>query len=290
MSIESTGERAAGAVEEKAKSIERKAGDAGRRFEWLGRVGWLAKGAVYFLVGVLFLDIAFGGSGEQASQTGAIEQVAKAPFGSLLLTALAVGLALYVVWRVLSVLMPGDWTGRALLDRIGFTVSAATYAALLFTTIGFLRGASSDSGSGDRRVEGLVKDVLSMTGGRTIVTIVGLGVVGLGAAFVKKGWTRSFRDQISGDHGVEGTWIDRLGTIGWVARGVSMGIIGFFLARAAITFNPDEAAGLDDSIRQIVGNPLGQILAVAVGLGFLAFGLFAALSARYRDLKGPRND
>lgn len=275
-----------------AKEAERKAGELGREFEWVGRAGWVAKGVIYALLGLLFLDIARsgGGSQEEASQTGAIEQIAETSYGTVLLIVLAIGLVLYTIWRALSVVMPGDWTGRALLDRIGFAVSAVTYGTLLVATIGFLRNSSSGGQSNDRLVEGLVKDVLAMTGGQTMVFLAGLGIVGIGIAFIHKGWTHSFRDQISGDYGQEGTWIDRLGMIGWIARGLSMIIIGYFLCEAAWTFDADQAAGFDDSIRQIVGNPLGRILAFAVGFGFVAFGAFAALSARHRDLKGPRND
>ena len=279
-------------VDPDTTDLERAAEEYGRRFEWIGRLGWIGKGVVYFLVGVLFLQIgAQAGQGtDQANQTGAVEAVAKTPIGSVLLVALAAGLLLYILWRAFSVVMPGDWTGRALLDRGGYLVSVITYAALLVTTVGFLRNRNQEAAeNNDRMVEGLVKDVLSMTGGQTAVFIAGVVVVVVGAAFVHKGWTRKFRDGISGDHGAEGTLIDRLGTIGWIARGISMGLIGFFLSRAAWLFDPDEAAGLDDSIRQIAGNPVGRALAFVVGAGFVAFGIFAAISSRHRDLKGPTN-
>ncbi|MEZ5226975.1 MAG: DUF1206 domain-containing protein [Acidimicrobiales bacterium] len=272
--------------------IEERAEDAGERFEVVGRAGWVAKGFVYLLVGVLFVRIALGSSsGEEANQAGAVEKIAEQPAGRVLLVALGVGLALYAIWRLLTAVLPGDWTGRALLDRIGYLVSAGIYSSLLLTIVGVIRQSSSSSGEReDRMVEGAVKDVLSMTAGRVLVVVGGLVVIGIGAAFIKKGVTRSFRDQMSGDHGIEGTMIDRLGTVGWIARGASMGIIGGFLIRAAWLFDPDEAAGLDDSIRQLADHPVGAALSVAVGLGFIAYGVFAGLSARHRDLEGPRND
>lgn len=272
-------------------SVEQTAREAGEKFEWLGRAGWVAKGVVYALIGVLFVSIAIGGGSGQANQAGAIESIAGTPAGGLLLVALGTGLFLYAAWRVFTVILPGDWTGRALLDRIGYAISAGIYFSLLVTIAGFLRNRGSGSGQKeDRMIEGLVKDVLAVTAGRTMVILAGIGVIAIGVAFGHKGWTRSFRDQISGDHGIEGTLIDRLGTIGWIARGVSMGIVGFFLIRAAWLFDPDEAAGLDDSIRQLADNPIGAVLAVLVGFGFIAFGVFAVVSARHRDLEGPRND
>ncbi len=281
----------------RADAITDQAGDAAEeaadKVEWVGRAGWIAKGIVYGLVGVLFVQIALGGgSSKEANQSGAVEAVADSPVGFILLTMMAGGLALYIIWRMLTVVLPGDWTGMALLERIGYAVSVVVYSTLLISVVGILRspgGSNSDSNE-DRRVEGFVKDMLAMSAGRVIVIILGLVIVGIGIAFAHKGWTRSFRDQMVDPAGIEGTAIDELGRIGWIARGMSMGLIGIFLARAAWQFNAEEAAGLDDSVRQLTDKPGGALLAGLVGLGFICYGLFAALSARHRILAGPTND
>lgn len=264
---------------------------AGNHFQRIGYAGWIAKGAVYGLVGVLFLRIAVGASqSDEANQTGAVEAIAEKPAGAVLLAAIGMGLGLYVLWRLFTVVLPGDWTGRAALDRLGYLFSVVVYSSLLATIVGLLgnRNTAADERE-DRMVEDLVKDLLSVSAGRIAVIIAGLIVVGIGIVFVRKGWNREFRSEISGDEGVEGRLIDRLGTAGWIARGISVGIIGFFLIRAAWMFDPDQAAGLDDSMRQLAGNPFGAVLSGVVGAGFIAYGAFAGLSARHRDLAGPRN-
>ncbi|NNE95710.1 MAG: DUF1206 domain-containing protein [Acidimicrobiales bacterium] len=264
------------------------------RFEWIGRAGWIAKGIVYGLIGVLFLNIAWLGrsDGLEANQKGAVEAIAEGPFGSFLLILLAIGLTLYVIWRLFTVVLPGDWTGRALLDRLGYAVSAATYVTVLVAIIDVLLSTASASGdeSEDRIIEALVKDTLSMTAGRWLVALAGAVVIGIGIVFVRKGWTKSFRDNISGDDGLEGTLVDRLGTIGWIARGAVMIVIGWFLGVAAYRYDPDEAAGFDDSIRQLANTGWGSLIAVGIAGGFIAFGAFSIVSARHRDLEGPRND
>lgn len=268
------------------------AADASDWFQTIGRAGWVAKGAVYSLIGILFIRIGFAPKGaDEANQAGAIESIAERPLGRTLLVALGSGLLLYAIWRLFTVVLPGDWTGRALLDRLGYLVSAIIYFSLLLTIFGTIRSAASSADKReDRMIEALVKDVLGAPAGRTMVIVTGMVVVIIGLVFVRKGVTRSFRDQISGDDGVEGTLIDRLGTVGWIARGISMSIIGFFLMRAAWLFDPDVAAGLDDSMRQLASNRFGAALTVAVGVGFIAYGLFAGISARHRILEGPRND
>ena len=73
----------------------------------LARAGWVAKGVVYALLDLLAASLVVGGgTEEEVSQSGAVAKVAEAPLGGLALWAVAVGLVLYVVWRVVSILLP----------------------------------------------------------------------------------------------------------------------------------------------------------------------------------------
>ena len=75
-----------------------------------------------------------------------------------------------------------------------------------------------------------------------------------------------------------------LGRIGWIGRAGMMAVIGFFLCRAAWQFNPDEAKGLDGSLRQAAGSTGGTILVIVVGAGLLVYGAFCVISAPRRRL------
>lgn len=281
-----------------ASSIDDALEEAGSRFELIGRVGWFAKGVVYLLLGLLFVRIAVvdapESTGEEANQTGVLETIAGRSFGGVLLTVLGVGLALYAAWRFMTVIMPGDWTGRALLDRAGYLISTIVYSVLCFTAVELVVGDPTPAEDPDRRedrlVEDLVADVLSVTLGRVVVAVAGLAFVIVAVVFVRKGIRRSFRSELDHVEGLEGSTLDRLGTVGWMARGASMGLIGVFLARAAWLHDPEHAAGLDDSIRQLTGSGWGTALAALVGLGFVSYAAFVLLSARHRILRGPSND
>lgn len=267
---------------------------AASRFSRFGHVGWMAKGLVYGLVGVLFIQVALehgSGGDAEANQAGAVETVAATSYGAVLLSMLAVGILLYVAWRLFTVVLPGDWTGKALLKRIGYAVSALVYLSLLVSTVETLAHRNQDPGAAeDRRLEGLVTDALDLPVGRVLVILAGLVFMGVGAAFIHTGVTGGYRESMSaGEQGVEGMAIDRLGMVGWVARGLAFFPVGFLLIRAAWTYNPDEAAGFDDSVREVASHPAGAVMAGLVGLGFIAYGLFAGLSARYQRLEGPRN-
>ena len=53
---------------------------SGRRgFEWLARGGFVARGAVYGIIGILALKLAFGIGGKATDQKGALETLRSSP-------------------------------------------------------------------------------------------------------------------------------------------------------------------------------------------------------------------
>ena len=50
--------------------------------------------------------------------------------------------------------------------------------------------------------------------------------------------------------------IERLGVVGHLARMVVFGLIGVFLIKAAVDYNPNEAVGLDGALAKLVAPPL----------------------------------
>ena len=67
---------------------------------WLARAGLVARGAVYFVIGLLALELALGVGGKATDQEGAMKAIAAQPFGKVLLVLLAIGLAGYALWRL----------------------------------------------------------------------------------------------------------------------------------------------------------------------------------------------
>ena len=111
----------------------------------LARAGWLAKGVVNGLVGILAFLIASrsgdGGTGEtgdEASTSGAIAKIAESTGGSLVLWLVAAGLGLYVLWRVVSILLPAERSPKTWATRAGYAVSRVHLRRL-----GLERGFSS---------------------------------------------------------------------------------------------------------------------------------------------------
>lgn len=264
----------------------------------LARAGWVAKGVVYGLVGVLAVPIALDGIGgdgtqqadDEASQAGAIGRIAESPLGGLVLWLVALGLVLYVAWRLVSVLLPAEHSASAWATRAGYVASMVVSLSLAWTAISFARhrrSAEAESNE-DARVERFTRELMDMTGGRWIVGLAGVAVVAIGISFVYRGVTASFRDELDG-RGVGPighSSIVRLGQAGWVGRGTMMLLVGWFVVRAAATFDPDDAQGLDGALRDATGSTAGALLVCVVAAGLVLYGAFCAVSAPRVRLTG----
>ena len=67
--------------------------------EFLARMGFLVKGALYMIIGTLALQAAIGFGGKLTGTNGALITVLLQPFGRVMLLIAAVGLFGYAMWR-----------------------------------------------------------------------------------------------------------------------------------------------------------------------------------------------
>ena len=56
-----------------------------------------------------------------------------------------------------------------------------------------------------------------------------------------------------------------------MGRGIGFGLVGFFLLRSAMTYDPNEATGLDGALRRLAVNSWGVFVVAIVGIGFVAY-------------------
>jgi uncharacterized protein DUF1206 len=263
-----------------------------------GRAGWFAKGVVYVLAGFLALSVAAKASGwsdaasaagnQEASPTGAIKTVAGSPGGTALLWLLAIGMFLYAAWRVVSALLPGGTDAKAVLHRIGYVVSAIVYSTLAFSAIALARH-SAKSENGNQKVTDISASVMEHSAGRLLIGAAGAIIIAAGLYRVYKGVTMDVNDELdlSGMSPVRVRWTQRLAAIGEIGRGIGIGLVGFFMLRAAITFDANEATGLDGALRRLATETWGLVVVAAVGIGFVAYGIFCLATFTHRRLQAP---
>lgn len=256
----------------------------GRRgVEHAARAGLAGKGLLYVVVGILAAQVALGGGGDQASQTGAIQAVARQPFGAVLLAVLATGLSGYALWRLAQVVI-GPVTRSSLpgpLLRLTFLVRGLGYGALaVLAWRTLLSGAGGGAGGGQQ--QRWTRQLLELPFGVALVVAVGATVVLVGLYQAKEGLGRGFMEAVdTASMGRSGrTWFERAGVAGHVARAVVYVLIGAFLIQAALSFSTDQV-GLGAALSELAAAPFGtaMLLAVAVGLAF--YGLFCFVMSRF---------
>jgi len=267
------------------------AGRAGNSdaLENLARVGLVALGIVHLLVAWLSLQLAFGGGGGSADQSGAMATLASKPFGKGLLWVLAVGLIALAVWQLAEVMRwvprlhgSSDDKKKATGKIVKSVAKALVYAFLAVTAIRFASGGGKSS-SGQQ--QSTVAGVFSWPAGRFLVGIAALVVIGVGVYHVRKGVTKHFLKEIDTARATPGQRrvIERLGLVGYPAKGVALALVGGLLGWAAITFDPKKASGLDGAMRTLLDAPFGKVLLTLVALGIAAFGVFCFFRARYPE-------
>ncbi|TMM08350.1 MAG: DUF1206 domain-containing protein [Actinobacteria bacterium] len=78
--------------------------------------------------------------------------------------------------------------------------------------------------------------------------------------------------------------IEWLGAFGHLARAVVFGLVGVFLVKAAIEFDPRKAVGLDATLAKLAASSYGPFLLGIVAAGLMAFGVYSLTDARYRRI------
>jgi hypothetical protein len=128
--------------------------------------------------------------------------------------------------------------------------------------------------------------LLALPFGRALVIGVGLWVIGYGVAQVVRAYRSDVRRHLdlTDASPATQTWIVRLGRLGHAARGVVFGIVGWFLIRAAMAHDAQQAGGLGEALGALQGAPYGPWLLGLVSAGLVAYGLFQVVHARYRRI------
>lgn len=251
--------------------------------EWAARAGYAAKGIVYGLVGVLAVQQAVGRGGDISGTSGALEHIRSAPFGQALLWAVVVGLAGYVVWRLVQALVDPEADAsdddHRWANRLFYFGSAVLYGLLAWSAVDLLVGNGGGSSGGGS--QSWAARLMGTGWGVWVVAAIGVGIIGRGLLQLWKAYTESFREKIASFDLGPGRqkWTVAASRLGLTARGVTFGIIGGSFVHAALTHDPSEARGLEGSLEFLVRSPW---LLGAVGGGLVGYAIYQWVKARYR--------
>jgi fumarate reductase subunit D len=257
--------------------------------ELLERLGYVARGALYAVMGLLALGIALRVGGGQATDlSGSLVFLIGNPFGKLVLIAFAIGLAAYSLWGfVRAVYDPlhrgSDASGYA--ARLGFVTSAVSYAAIVILALQILAGSAGAAGDSTQKT---IASVLTHPAGGWLTILIGLVAVGIGIGQFKETYRPTFAKDLKG---AEMSASERdiavgLGRFGMFARGVVFVVIGWSLIQAGLRHDAAQVQGFGAAFLFLMSQPYGHWLLGFISLGFVALGLHSFACARWIRLLG----
>jgi hypothetical protein len=271
-----------GETTDRAGNTAEQMGERAENSEWLDkaiRAGLICYGVVHLLIGWLALQLAFGDRSEKASSKGAMQELSQQPYGEVLVWAIAVGMFLLVLWRLIEMFWGHQekddsdrWKARAVSG-----MKAVIYAAIGISALNVATHSGSSGGST------WTKTVMDWPAGQWIIAAIGIGVIVYGANHVRKGFTESYAKHLDaeGKSGQTGKAYLMFGKVGYIGKGVAIAIVGGLILYGGITHDASKSGNLDQALHKVLTYPFGVVLLVVMAAGFICYGLFCFARARH---------
>ncbi len=275
--------------------------DPDSAISWITRItrfGWLSKGFVFVIIGLIAIRIAatrWEQPDSDATQSGALRAVASQPLGAPMLLVVSCGLVVFTVWNVTQAVIRGSTDSDLFgwIKRIGWLGLGLFYGLIAFVgfRLAFSETTSPENGtatsSQETSPQALTARLLDATGGRAVAIVIAVVVLVVAGYHLHKGVTYGFVDDLDTDDlsPAQEEWYGRLGVYGFIARAFVLAVIAFFLAKAAIEFDPDEAVGLDGALREFASVTYGRVVIVFVGVGLAVAGVYDMVTFRRQQLR-----
>ncbi|TVZ28470.1 uncharacterized protein DUF1206 [Gillisia sp. Hel_I_86] len=248
----------------------------------IARTGYVAKGVIYTITGLLTFMAAINIGGEKAGKEEVLDFIKKQDLGSTLLIVLAFGLLCYAIWRFAQAIVdPQGKKGKSKNrgQRFALFISGVSYvglAGLAILTAGGKSGSSSMKHS----------SILTTEKGLWILAGIGLLFAGRGIYQI----TRIFKTNFIRKFDFESMTDERKRKIiknsaymGMTSRAIIFLIIGFFALKASFTANLDEIKTTSDVFGFIETSTWGSFQLGMISTGFVGYAVYMFLSAKYRS-------
>ncbi|PKR76785.1 hypothetical protein CEY16_13275 [Halalkalibacillus sediminis] len=254
----------------------------------LARVGYMAKGLVFVLVGILTFMAAIGIGGNTEGTQGMFKSLAGMPFGEVLLWIIGIGLFLYIMWLLIKVVKDPQNKGKGMKGIFGRGASlviAIIYSGLALSAIQVASSAGGRSGGGNSE-KTMSAELLSQPYGQWIIGIIGGIIIFYGLNEAYKGITTKFMKRFhTQDMSTQEKKVARnSGRLGLTARGIVLAMVGYFFIQVAYTADSDQAKGLDGALNEIAQESYGQWLLGIAAIGLFLYGIYQIARGRYQHM------
>lgn len=259
-------------------------------FEQLARAGCFSTAIVYAMIGVVALLSLFrlkDGGADEASILRFLEDV---PLGKIVIGIILLGMVAYIIWRFYEAVQDPYHYGRrwqGMAARIITAFSAVSDALIAWPAIEALLGASTAMKDGEPVAQRqMFAGLLQMDGGKWIVMLIGtITSITAIVQFVYV-FKEAYEERIDMKRMgiVKRKIIHVAGYAGHFARGIILGLMGFFMLKAAFTGNAQHVVNTDKAF-DFLGDNVNHVAFAVVAFGTICYGLFMIAMGYYYDFR-----
>ena len=252
-----------------------------RTFEMLARAGFAASGVLHFLIGLIAIRLAMGGSGN-ADFSGAVAEFASQPAGPFLLWGSFAACAALAIWQAGDAIFNYGHlpTKKKAGKKLKGAAQALVFTGLALTLLSFATGTGSGSDN-KKSATDLTINLIQAPGGVAVLVLLGAGIAVTGVIYGIRGIRKSFEKHLRMPVNPRArTAVSVLGVTGYVAKGTVLFLTGLLIAVATLRAHPEESTGLDGGLKALRDQPFGVYVLAAVGAGLICYGIYMVVRAR----------
>lgn len=242
-------------------------------FLQLCRVGFIGRGLLYILIGLLVF-----GTGRTEDLTGALEYLGRGS-GRLLLMVIFAGMVAYGLWRLADAVFGMEHRGRAntaVAKRAAAGLIGLIYLYLAYKALRILIAGQSGSMSAQQQAD----TVLDLPGGGWMLGFAAVVLAVAGLNQLRLAVSCAFLRNLDGR--AQELAVKWLGRIGYAARGIIFLLVGLLIGQAALDHQSTEAGGMEQALDLLSGPVL-----YSVAGGLILFGLFSIIEGLFRRIHEP---
>ena len=241
--------------------------------------GCISTGLIYAAIGVIALLSFFkvrNGGADEGSMLALINDYI---VGKIFIWVVLTGTLCYIIWRFYEAVTDPYGYGKktaGIAKRAGICLSTVADMMIVNTAIRVLLKTAHIMLNGQPKEEqDKVASLLRESWGNEVIIVMGLLVIATAVMQLLYGVTKGYKERINIDRFSRSVQVftHGLAWIGYIARGVILGIIGFFLAKAGFIQNANVVVNTDKAC-DFIGDHVGHLYFILVALGTICYGVF----------------
>jgi hypothetical protein len=256
-------------------------------------VGCFSTGIIYAAIGSIailsFLKLKEGGADESSFFVLLDGFMA----GRILNWIIILGAVCFIIWRFYEAVQDPYQVGsgaKGILLRLGTGLSSFADAFIVLSVFQALFNQQKAPATGEPiQQRAKIEELLEMDWGKTIVLVVGAVVMLTALVLVFYGLSKRFTEAL--DSTKFSKWqqyiLHAIAYAGYLSRGIILGIIGFFLFKAALEKDSSNVVNTDKAF-DFIGDQVGHIFYIAVAAGTICYGVYMFVLGLNYDINSDK--